>query len=239
MADFQFLRTEASDVSRYLPDYLSEDPHFKAVQAALSTQHEVQRQKLMDLAAQFYVSTATWGLSAWERIYQTSPPYGATYELRRAMLKAKIMSTGTMTKANLEKMVNQFTRDGDAYITEETETGCFKVTFPSPVVWRDQLLQTLDAMVPAHLVYSLYHILTTYTGTMYIGGVANNHKRIVISPATLRGISTAGNIYTGIYLQVRKKITIWPQEVNSITATGTTYYGGPQIIHKKVVISPQ
>lgn len=239
MADFQFLRTEASDVSRYLPDYLSEDPHFKAVQAALSAQHEVQRQKLMDLAAQFYVSTATWGLSAWERIYQTSPPYGATYELRRAMLKAKIMSTSTMTKTNLEKMVNQFTRDGDAYITEETETGCFKVTFPSPVVWRDQLLQTLDAMVPAHLVYSLYHILMTSRGAVYLGGCVNQHKRIIISPAKLHGIHTTAQTVMGGCVNQHKRLVIWPKLTGWVTLTGGMHMAPTVSIHKKHIIAPK
>ena len=71
MIDFQFLRLDKPDVLRYLPKFLAQDKHFKLIQDACSMEHEKQRQALIDLAKQFYVDSATWGLTAWEKIYQT------------------------------------------------------------------------------------------------------------------------------------------------------------------------
>ena len=158
MPDFQFLRLQPPDVMRYLPKFLAEDEHFRKVQAGLNVEHEQRRQAIIDLAQQFFIDTATWGLSAWERIYQTNPPSGASIDLRRSLLRAKKLGTRTMTKENLELLINQFVTGQDAYIVEIPTPGCLQVNVPSAVKYWDSLEDMLSKMVPAHLTYFFHYI---------------------------------------------------------------------------------
>ncbi|WP_437795561.1 hypothetical protein [Mitsuokella multacida] len=66
MADFDLLRRTEVDLSRYLPQFLAEDSHMKASLDTLSWEHEKVRQAVIDVAKQFFVESATWGLSLWE-----------------------------------------------------------------------------------------------------------------------------------------------------------------------------
>ncbi len=154
MADFKFLRTEAPDVMRYLPTFLAEDEHFLAIQNGLSKEHGLQKELLADMARQFFVETATWGLSTWERIYKTEPPLDADYDLRRTLLKTKMLGRQVMTKKNTELIINQYTNNGKGYVVEDAAPGAISVVLPCRVEHPELLAKALNEMLPAHLGYS-------------------------------------------------------------------------------------
>lgn len=154
MADFKFLRIENPDVMRYLPAFLAEDEHFKSIQDSLSNEHSLQKERLADIARQFFVETATWGLNTWERIYKTEPPMDADYALRRALLKTKMLGRYVMTKKNTELIINQYTSNGRGYVVEDTAPGAITVVLPCGVEQPDLLAKALNEMLPAHLGYS-------------------------------------------------------------------------------------
>lgn len=151
MADFKFLRTADPDVMRYLPKFLAEDEHFAVVQDSHSKEHGIQKELLADIARQFFVDTATWGLDTWERIYKTEPPIDASYELRRALIKTKMLGRQVMTKANTELIVNQYVDNGKGYVIEDYAPGAIKVVMPGRVDYPDALVKALNEMLPAHL----------------------------------------------------------------------------------------
>lgn len=154
VGDFYFLRRQSVDVMRYLPRFLAKDPEFLKVQNALSWEHENLRLKLIDVSRQFYIETATWGLSSWERIYKVTPPLGASYELRRAFVKAKMLGMGVMTVQAIKHLVNPFLFRPDADIDELPSPGTFRVIIPSGTDHMREIRQTLAEMSPAHLVYN-------------------------------------------------------------------------------------
>lgn len=197
MADFQFLRLEKPDVMRYLPKFLAEDKQFKNVQDSLNLEHEKERQALIDLASQFFVDTATWGLNAWERVYQTSPPAGAGYDLRRAMLRAKMLGRQTMTKANMELLINQFTADKDAYIEECVAPGTYCLRFPSAIKYLEQLATVILEMSPAHLE-CIMRLEKDKADTMrYIGAMPCSYIRHEVCQLPAQSASSKAVIYRG------------------------------------------
>lgn len=86
---YELLRETEVDLKRYLPDFLFTDPSFMKVMEALNTYQEQQRQELIDVFKQFFISSATWGLTDWERVYGIVPESGSSYDIRRAALKIK------------------------------------------------------------------------------------------------------------------------------------------------------
>lgn len=153
---FEFLRLVPVDVLRYLPPFLAKDAHFKGVQDALSREHENYRLLLQDIAAQFFVDTATWGLTSWERIYETDPPTGADYATRRALLKAKIQGQGVMTVEAMRSLVMLVSGADAVEITELPSDGLIRFTLDADTTRKSILLRTLETMMPAHLVWELY-----------------------------------------------------------------------------------
>lgn len=239
MADFQFLRVDHPDVMRYLPKFLANDPRFKAVQDALSTEHENQRQILIDLAKQFFVDTATWGLTSWERVYQTFPPSGADTNLRRSMLKSKMLGRSTMTKKNMELLINQFVRDKDAYIQEETSQGCFRIIVPSLITYWDQLVDTLMEMTPAHLVCELDYEKDHIRNELHMGVAPNTHMQYTIAPATIHDSRVRAQRYIGAIPYIRRSYQIYPRTVADATAKSRWYYADGNVLHKKYTIEEE
>lgn len=158
--ELYFLRRgQPIDVMRYLPKFLREEPEFLKVQDTLSWEHEKLKAKSIDIARQFYIETATWGLNSWERIFEVVPPVGAGYELRRALVKAKMAGWGVMTKSQSEGLVNQFVAEKDAYIIELPEPGTLCIVIPSGTNYPRELRQALDEMIPAHLVFGFRYVV--------------------------------------------------------------------------------
>ncbi len=230
--DFQFLRLDKPDVMRYLPKFLAEDEHFKRVQDALSTEHEIQRQEVIDIASQFFVDTATWGLTAWEKVYQTNPPTGASVELRRSLLRAKMLGSSTMTKANLELLINQFVSNHDAYIVEETAPGTFKIVVPSTIAYWDDFTNMLMEMVPAHLVVDFEYDKDKTNGAVYIGGAPQMHRKYTVAQVFERNMNATN--YTGGITTHHKTFTVkLVSPVHDAATNAIAYSGTAPVIHKR------
>ena len=230
--DFQFLRLEKPDVMRYLPKFLAEDEHFKRVQGSLSTEHEIQRQEIIDIASQFFVDTATWGLTAWEKVYQTNPPTGASIALRRSLLRAKMLGNRTMTKANLELLINQFVSNHDAYINEETAPGTFDIIVPSLVTYWDDLVNMLMEMVPAHLIINFGYEKDKTTGVIYNGAIPTIHKKYRIAPATIHDTTNESHLFAAGIASTHKKYAIQEVYTSGAELTSPVYAGGGVYVFK-------
>ena len=158
---FRFLRSPdyKTDVNYYLPKFLTNDHAFSETQRVLSWEHEQYRLKVIDFAKQFHPQTATWGLNVWEEELGLPTDLSLDLELRRAKVMAKLLGASPMTVANTNKLVNLFTDDGKAYVDELPEDGTLKIIIPSKNAYIDEMRESLDEMLPAHLVYDFRHII--------------------------------------------------------------------------------
>lgn len=149
---FIFMRASPVDVLRYLPKFLARDKTFKDLQDTLSREHENLRLKLIDIAKQFFVETATWGLKDWEDFLAITSAADADLELRRANVAAKLLGQSTMTIENTNRLINNYTSQGLSYIVETTgQPNVVRIEIPDIFVYFDGLRAALYEMLPAHL----------------------------------------------------------------------------------------
>lgn len=204
---FEFLRETEVDILGYLPDYLAQDPHFKAVQLSLTAEHEKQRQRIIDIAKQLFIDTATWGLSDWERVYGIVRDPDSTYDERRSIVKSKIIGMGTITPVMMNYLINQFVPAKDAKFIENVAPGTFRIEVQNAYN-ADKIKQTIDIYKPAHLSYTIA-LSSSATMNILCGGVIQTYDVLNIGPAT-DGIPSVDNsgLYYGGFVQAYSVINI-------------------------------
>lgn len=237
MADFLFLRLEKVNVMRYLPKFLAGDMSFKDVQDTLSTEHERYRLLLPEITKQFFIETATWGLPSWEDVYQTNPPYDASIDLRRTLVKAKMLGRQPATKRRIERLVNTFTKGGDAYVEEDVAPGSFRLHFPSIILWQEQLEEALDAAVPAHLMYDLHFEKDKADAVLYYAAAPSIHTTYEIHPAQITDATTEGRRHIGAAVSTHTTYEVYPCMLRDASRDGALYAGGAGSIHKVLEVT--
>lgn len=237
MADFLFLRLEKVNVMRYLPKFLAGDRSFKDVQDTLSAEHERYRLVLPEIAKQFFIETATWGLSLWEEVYQTNPPYDASIDLRRTLVKAKMLGRQPATKRRIELLVNTFTKGGDAYVEEDVAPGCFQLHFPSVILWQEQMEEALEAAVPAHLMYNLHFEKDKADAVLYYASAPTTHTTYEIRPAEITDATAEARQYIGAAVSAHAAYEIYPGIVQDSAIGSTHYAGGVGSIYKSMEVT--
>ena len=237
MADFLFLRLEKVNVMRYLPKFLAGDMSFKDVQDTLSAEHERYRLLLPEIAKQFFIETATWGLSLWEEVYQTNPPYDASIDLRRTLVKAKMLGRQPATKRRIELLVNTFTKGGDAYVEEDVAPGCFQLHFPSVILWQEQMEEALEAAVPAHLMYNLHFEKDKADAVLYYASAPSIHTTYEMRPAEITDATAEARQYIGAAVSAHAAYEIYPGIVQDSAIGSTHYAGGVGSIYKSMEVT--
>lgn len=167
---FELLRTYKVDVMRYLPKFLAKDKSFNAVQGTLSYEHEQYRLKVIDIAKQFFVETATWGLADWERVYAL--PSTGTIENRRIALLRKIRARDTVTNNRMQSLIDSVVFTKDATLVENVAPGVFRIDMETMIVL-DELRAIVDFYKPAHLTYLIAHAFFTQGQFFYAGAVSD------------------------------------------------------------------
>ena len=249
--DFYFLRRLPVDVLRYLPHFLAKDPEFKKIQDALSWEHENLRLRLMDVSRQFYIETATWGLSSWERIYQTNPPTGAGYVLRRALVKAKMLGTGVMTVETIKHLCNAFLDKQDAEIDELPEPGTFYLITHSGMAYLNEIIRVLSEMSPAHLLFG-FRFIRNVDSVTGIDALPSLHRQYVAGPKPAESADVSATVYCGGVLSehrqyvasqkpaesgvlsAHKRIAAKPRLVQHNEARATPSMGGKAGMHIRI-----
>lgn len=193
---FEMLRTHEVELMRYLPEFLAKDSTFNNIQASLSYEHEKQRQLLIDLAKQFFVETATWGLDDWEKVYGLTHESGDSYTARRNKLKQKIQGAATMTLANMNAVINAVVPTKDAVFVENVAPGVCRVDLTTAVALQE-VFDVIQQYKPAHLTCTLAHSLYD-KGYFYVGCTVHQYRQTkVFAQRDFSGCSTDGKIYIG------------------------------------------
>lgn len=128
--------------------------------------HKTEELKLAkeDLFNQFFVNTATWGLTAWEKALGVDTDLSKSYTYRRERIKAKLRGSGTTTKAMIKQVAEAFS-NGEVEIIEDPANYHFTIKFVGtlgiPANMKDLTL-TIEEIKPVHLSYDFYYIYRTH-----------------------------------------------------------------------------
>ena len=100
-----------------LPNRLRKSPYTVAVSEPLTEAAMAYFEATLNVADQFFVPTATWGLTEWERLVGITPAAGASLAARRREVIAKLCSTGTTNAEMIRALAEALTGYG-AKVTE-------------------------------------------------------------------------------------------------------------------------
>ena len=147
---FYFLRKSTVDISHYLPPFLSKDESFKEILDVHSREHENLRVKLIDMAKQFFIETATYSMSDWEEFVGVKK-LSDDLEARRARVKAKLLGSEVMTVDNVNKLIRAFTDGNTSYVEELNVPNQIKFVMLDHVLYWRELIDSARELMPAHL----------------------------------------------------------------------------------------
>lgn len=175
-----FMRQEDTNILRYLPDFLETSTTFKLTGDSQSAEHDRQREALLDLFNQCFISTATWGLTLWENDLFLKVDESDSVENRRRRIWNKLQSKKTSTIQFLTDLLNEYVEDKDGDIDEIYDRYQleYHIKDGSITNWTD-LLAAIHQWKPAHLGF--YFITRTDLGeSVYFSGVVSDYEEIYI-----------------------------------------------------------
>ena len=153
------------DLMKYLPPWYCNSEIMIEIQNSIAKEIGLVRYNQQDLLKQFYVDTATWGLSTiWEKPLAIETDLNKSYEDRREIIKAKLRGSGTVTKAMMKNVAQAFS-GGEVDILENFSDYSFIVQFigikgiPKNM---QGLIDMIETIKPAHLGYSFKYTYTVW-----------------------------------------------------------------------------
>ena len=145
-----------SDLIKYfLPTMYKDDAQANIIIGAFKDSKDRLKSFIIEAFNQCCVSLATWGLEDWEKELAITPPENASIELRRALVKAKLMRPPIMTPAQIQAIANCFTPNKDAKVIDPVAPYVFKIVLPTIVEWLNEMADAIDEAKPAHLAYTI------------------------------------------------------------------------------------
>lgn len=156
-----FLRQVEPNIRRYLPPFIFSDKTVDAIAKTNNSEHEALRHAVADVANQFYVETATWGLANWERVLGIPTVTSDGYEARRKRILLKLQSHQVSTKKFMLNLINRYTNDDSGFLIEHNEDNWLEygVNIDGVGNWRE-LVGAINTYKPAHLgVYLVLRII--------------------------------------------------------------------------------
>ena len=138
-----------------LPNRLRKSPYTVGVSESMTEVAMEYWEATLNVADQFFVPTATWGLAEWERLVGLTAAAGATLESRRSAVIAKLCSTGTTNAEMIRALAEALTGYG-ARVTENFGEYSFSLRFYGEEdgfinIDADLLMRTVEEVKPAHL----------------------------------------------------------------------------------------
>lgn len=117
--------------------------------------HELEefREGIWDVANQFFVNTATWGLEQWEKELGLSAYVGKPAAQRRSRIISKLRGVGTVTVKLIQKVAQSYD-GGLVTVDDHPEDSYFIIKFidtkgiPPNL---DDLKEAIEEIKPAHL----------------------------------------------------------------------------------------
>lgn len=152
------------DLMGYLPAYYHSLREMIELQGALSQELGEALTTAADLLRQFFVSTATWGLSWWEKELGLVVDPSMSSIWRREILLSKIRGHGTVTKQMVQETAAAFS-GGDVAVIEYPDEYRFVVQFIGTLGIPPNMagfIQMIERIKPAHLSCSFQYTYTAW-----------------------------------------------------------------------------
>jgi hypothetical protein len=136
----------------YCPRYYSDSRVFQAQLDAKGHELDSLSIILEDIEAQFFVSTATWGLRYWEEMCGISVNEHEDIDIRRAKVLVKLQKFPTSRYLDIERIINLYVSTKTAKVQVVNEEYFFQSTIPvDELLSFSNLLQAVEETKPAHL----------------------------------------------------------------------------------------
>jgi hypothetical protein len=207
--NMDWMRQNQVNILKYLPEFLAKDKDFKAVADTCSEEHDLIRLELQDIFQQFFVTTATWGLSYWEAILDVTPDATDGYTKRRRRILLRLQSSQTSTVAYMITLAKRyFASNANVEIKEDNANYAFRIIADAVSFDITGLIEAINTYKPAHLALIIVHSLTG-TGSFYLGAYMQTYKCITINPAVTFTFDTNNTeIYAAGVIQTAGTIEI-------------------------------
>jgi len=205
-----WFRSNAVNILKYLPEFLQSDLNFKSVADVCSVEHEKIRLELQDIFNQFFIETATWGLSSYERILNITPKSTDNYTARRNRILARYQTNQTSTVAFLTTLAQKYiSTAATVTVVEDNENYSFSiVTDGGSVLYLSDLIEAINLYKPAHLGW-LLHYDRPVNMEYSIGYYIRISKTRTIKPVADFSLNTInGTAVYGCYIKLAKIISV-------------------------------
>lgn len=174
------LRRTPVKTLKHLPKFLQKDNDFKNTALICDDEHEKLRLAILDVKDQFFVETATWGLSDWERILSISVKNGATIKDRRTQILLKLQGANVVSKAFIINLVNNFLSDNSGNIVQHNKDYYFDICFNNGSLFDWVGLQkAIEIYKPAHLGVKYFALQNTQS-SVFVYGLINIAEQIEV-----------------------------------------------------------
>lgn len=174
------LRRTPVKTLKHLPKFLQKDNDFKNTALICDDEHEKLRLAILDVKDQFFVETATWGLSDWERILSISVKYGATIKDRRTQILLKLQGANVVSEAFIINLVNNFLSDNSGNIVQHNKDYYFDICFNNGSLFDwEGLQEAIETYKPAHLGVKYFALQNTQS-SVFVYGLINIAEQIEV-----------------------------------------------------------
>lgn len=139
----------------YLPLFYKNSPEMLNIQNSINIVGIDLENTMLDLRNQYFIDTATWGLTNWEKLFNLHTDLAQSYEVRRSRIKTYLRNQGTCTILKLKNICKSYV-NGEVDIMEDC--GNYKLTVkfvgengvPANMQY---LQQVLRKTIPSHLQF--------------------------------------------------------------------------------------
>ena len=147
-----------------VPEYHYASEQSRALIETLEDASLEAKAALKDVIDQFFIDTATWGLSHWEQSLAIPVSEGKDMDFRKSRIKSKLRGVGTTTVTLVKNVAESFF-NGTVEVTEFPEQFRVEIKFVDslgiPPNMND-LMEALREVVPAHLQLDYIIIYNTW-----------------------------------------------------------------------------
>lgn len=141
------------NLMRYLPNYYQDNVTMVKLQDSMAEEFGPLNFSKEDILNQFFLDTATWGLSFRENELGIETDPTKPYEWRREIIRAKLRGASTTTKKMIKKIAETFSGT-EVEVIEHPSEYMFEIKFvgikgiPPNMAG---LIQAINEIKPAHL----------------------------------------------------------------------------------------
>ena len=153
MSSYPITSPRGQQMLAYLPRYYETSRVMRSLMQAEGSESDELRRALNETLDQYFISTATWGLDAWETELGVKTDPGKPEDERRSVLKSKVRGVGTVNIGLIQNVAEAYSR-GTVEVTDGVQPYTFQIKFIDALGTPpnlDDLKAAMEEIKPAHL----------------------------------------------------------------------------------------